>query len=111
VSANGTGPLHYDRQGRVISLSDWSHLATQDSYVLVESTDEEGLSVKTCWLGTDQYEVRYDKPGDPPLIFSTLSTRPTGRAEIFTGTEEAARQTHQRVVSTATREHRTTPNS
>lgn len=92
-------PLHYDRQGRPITLEQWALLFEAGTDRVVEQTAlSNGLWVSTVWLGLDH---NYTGVG-PPIIFETL-VFPTeaGGAEIDGhryATEEQARAGHAAFV-------------
>lgn len=61
----------YDKQGRPISLEEYSRLFGDKSYQIIRQTRlEDGTHVSTVWLGID-----HSFGGEVPVIFETLVTR------------------------------------
>lgn len=59
---------YYDRQGKPISMEEWSRFLNDPSYQRVAQTTGSGRFVSTVWLGLDHRHGG----GGPPLIFETM---------------------------------------
>lgn len=90
-------PLHYDRQGKPISQSDWSEAQEDFDYKVIGKTIVGGLEISTVWNGLDISLL-----SGPPMIFETFVFRlepqkrePLGVAERY-ATEGQSRLGHER---------------
>ena len=95
--------LHYNREGKTITLDEWATLMSQDEVKRVAYTEvDEGCYVSTVWLGMDH---NWTEDG-PPIIFETMILG--GRydqEQIRYSTEEQAVVGHARMVEKAAREY------
>ena len=60
--------MHYDREGREISLRDWAKLHNVNEYVRVGSDEIGPYWVSTVWIGINHRFLG----GAPPLIYETM---------------------------------------
>lgn len=112
-------PLHYDRQGRPISLRQWVRIAESPRGRFVKSTNVGPFRVSTVWIGLD-----HGFGSGVPLIFETMVFEQQRRAARWDGvlflyhfdameicrrysTERGALRGHQLVVSEVRRRRKT----
>lgn len=98
--------IYYDRQGRPISMEDWSAKHGDREYLIVAQHWVRGWMVSTVWLGID-HGFGFSKV---PVIFETMIFPPGDEAPEGEGiaseqymeryaTEEAAHAGHDRALS------------
>jgi hypothetical protein len=91
---------YYGRDGRQLTLDEWSVLFDDDEYKQVAETTIDNLWVSTVWLGLDHNIWGHG----PPLIFETMvfdrgdGTSPWDMDQARYSTEEAARRGHEQMV-------------
>jgi hypothetical protein len=86
----------FDRDGKPISLSNWTAKLENDHYRQVAWTEVGDYRVSTIWLGLD-----YSFGGNNPLIFETVVFDGYSK-NIFQfrhSTEEEALEGHARVIA------------
>lgn len=86
----------YDREGKPISLKEWSRLRAEagDDYVIVQKTKIGESEVSTVWLGIDHGFGRTHAP----MIFETMIFGGELDGEVWRySTEEQARAGHAEV--------------
>lgn len=59
--------VHYDREGKPISMMEWGRLLANETYKRVAEAQVGPYWVSTVWLGID-----HGFGGGPPLIFETM---------------------------------------
>ena len=95
-----SGVRFYDRSGRRIRYSEYSHLREDPSYRVLARDRVAGGEVVTAWLGTDQGP---GDPGDPPSVFGTVTIDAAGSLvdgqELFSASEAEAFANHAQVVA------------
>lgn len=88
--------LCYNRQGDVISLTEWGELQNDKDYVRVARTYlNNDVFVSTVWLGVDHSFMNLDTP----IIFETMVFG--GKYDDYTkrySTEQEALEGHKTVV-------------
>jgi hypothetical protein len=91
----------YDRNGRPISLQEWSRLFEDKTYqIILQERTVTGAWVSTVWLGLNHNFL----DDGPPLIFETMVFLERGnrRDELACrryATEDEARQGHADIVA------------
>lgn len=93
---HGSVSLHFDRQGKSITLGEWAVLFEDKGYqVLVQTWTLHGAWVSTVWLGLDH------QWGDgPPIIFETMVWHDgNDTTQERYSTEAAAAAGHEAIVA------------
>lgn len=99
-------PMHYSRDGRAISLGEWSQLFEDREYqVIAQDLVADRWFISTVWLGID-HGFGYLFPGRPhlPIIFETMvfDQRGSGQnpdlEQCRYSTEDQARLGHAEMV-------------
>ena len=92
----------WDRDGRAISLEQWSALHREDAHRFVASTKVRGGEILSSWLGRDQSCSHNPAEAGKPLIFGTIFLSDTGEwgEESFSATlDECLAEHRSRVES------------
>ena len=97
---------YYDRQGREMTLQEWSEKLMDFSYKIVARAhlgENHEVMVSTVWLGLD-HSFRMLTPDAPPVIFETMIfglDTADGEYQWRYATEEQALEGHAHAVTIA----------
>lgn len=94
----GGRPLYYDREGRPMTLREFSRRFQDRGYKTIRRELVGDWQVVTVWLGEDQRDLLSRGDG-PPLIFGVIRWTPEGSydqlAERFFPSEDEALEYHR----------------